>query len=786
MALSDLNTLINATAPNGSTTQNLSSFKGLTAAYQYLGFGVPTIDGYTNLINNNNATNFGAGGNFVFNDENVYINSFASLYRFNADAKAAFDAIVGGGATNSDKLGLVYDSIVPLSAQSAAGKAYFVSQANFYSQRAAELGITGPNAGAVVAAAALSKIVVDSDIGGLGDSINDLRAAVADGSAAIPQSGAAFTPIETADGTKFDGDDVTQQGASLVLTSKVDVVNGGSSNDTVIAGLDGGNPTINAGDSINGGGGTDRLNIFGNANAAAFGTATITSVEQVYAQLASAGASALDVSGNAGVQVVGFANGTTGGNEIKLTTAQTAALEGKVGSTAQFNYTNAAGPADSVALVANGASVDAGGVTSLVGVETVKITATGTNDLGFLVGSQTSITAAGGGSLKFTAVSPLKSLDASALTGALNANLTPVGAQDLTVKGGSANDTITTVFANQTSADSIDLGVGTNDTLLFTDAVSILNATDAAKLSKVVGVEELGTVGATLTLDGDLVSQTRFSTSGAGSFNIVDAAQSSTVEFGAGAAAASQVALKLGASILNVDLQGSATAAADASASLFVQGSSTINVSSTGTAGIADNNITLIVADNQSINLTGSQNTTLTYANFPGGTGSNIDGSSFTGKLNIIGASAASDIIKGGSAADIINGGAGADTMTGNAGGDTFFVITNPTADTAAAIQASADTITDFVTKSDKIEFGAAAGSATNYKEGAAAVADFAAALAAADAQLDGTVKYSAQQVGSDTYVFFDDNGTVTGETNTHVVKLTGVTLAGIEAADII
>ena len=58
--------------------QNGFQSQGLTAAYVYLGLGVPSVDGYTFLINNNNATDFGANTpgvpGPVFNQENVYIN----------------------------------------------------------------------------------------------------------------------------------------------------------------------------------------------------------------------------------------------------------------------------------------------------------------------------------------------------------------------------------------------------------------------------------------------------------------------------------------------------------------------------------------------------------------------------------------------------------------------------------------------------------------------------------------------------------------------------------------
>lgn len=139
----------------------------------------------------------------------------------------------------------------------------------------------------------------------------------------------------------------------------------------------------------------------------------------------------------------------------------------------------------------------------------------------------------------------------------------------------------------------------------------------------------------------------------------------------------------------------------------------------------------------------------------------------------VVNAGAGNDTVIGTSRNDTINGGAGADTMTGGAGADTFVIDSD-----GVATAAVADVVTDFsLSAGDKLEFGGAVGSGTNYAEGNAAVADYAAALAAANTLLDGTVKYVAQQVGSDTYVFFGD----AVATATEVVKLTGVALTDID-----
>lgn len=258
MALSDLKTLMNASA------QNLSQFKGLSAAYGILLGGTPSIDGYTNLINTNNSTNFGAGASGpTFNDENIYINTINALYQGNATAKSAFDAIVASAATIQDALTLVYNYVIPAASRTQAGLDYFKSQASFYASRAAELGVAGTNGTALVAFASLTKIAVDNDIGGLGDTINDLKAAVDNGTAAIPQGGDAFTPLETADGTQFDPDDVgggSNQGQTFTLTTAVDAgvpFTGGTGDDTFNAT----DTTLTALDSLTGGAGNDTLKI---------------------------------------------------------------------------------------------------------------------------------------------------------------------------------------------------------------------------------------------------------------------------------------------------------------------------------------------------------------------------------------------------------------------------------------------------------------------------------------------------------------------------------------------
>jgi hypothetical protein len=76
------------------------------------------------------------------------------------------------------------------------------------------------------------------------------------------------------------------------------------------------------------------------------------------------------------------------------------------------------------------------------------------------------------------------------------------------------------------------------------------------------------------------------------------------------------------------------------------------------------------------------------------------------------------------------------------------------------------------------------AGSATNFGAGSTAVADYAGALTAANTAFTGNAAlvYDAQQVGSDTFVFYDSDGLGGAD---QVVKLAGVDLAHVHATDL-
>lgn len=572
----------------------------------------------------------------------------------------------------------------------------------------------------------------------------------------------------------------------------MDNLKGTAGNDTFIADNTGTDPQLTAADQVDGGAGTDTLKIYNSAgalNGANFASAIVSGVENV--ELTALTTNVINVSGNADVKKVTLVNGADG--VVTLNVNQTAGLKGAIdtAAAATFTFTNVAGSADVANVELDGADLATTGGTGLniAGVETLNVTATGTNKLGTTAIDATKLVITGSGSVSATlqtaaaAASVTKTIDGSASTGNLTIDNSGAAAAVESIKTGSGNDTYTTVYANLTADDVIQMGTGT-DSLRFSDATNFATAANVAKMAKVTGVEQLGTVSAALTVDGSLVTQTSFYTDGAaGAMTMTNLANNSSLNFGAGAILASTAGTVLGANTLSINLAGGNAAASDLTNGLTVTGSSTLNVNSTGTAGVANNVLAVTAADNQSIVLTGSQNTTITATAATGTTGFSIDASAFTGKATITG-TAAADILKGGSGADTINL-ANSDTATGNGGADKFVVdITPAVGATAADFSAVMASITDFVTGTDTLKLSATAATTANFNKATTAVADFTAALAAADTVLNGTVVYSVQFVGTDAYVFFDADGTIAAA-NTEVVKLVGVGLSGFAITDI-
>jgi len=180
----------------------------VSAAYQTLLSGVPTVAGYKALIKAAVDTNFGSNNPAIdFNRENIFINIFSSLATGNGAAAEAFEDITLNGNL-SVSVERLYKAFVREGDRSDAGLAYLSrpEALAFYQQVAIDRGVPGPDGAAIAAAASLLSILVNSDLAGIGSTVNDLLAAVNNGTAQIPAGGVSLTQIDTASASGRPGE----------------------------------------------------------------------------------------------------------------------------------------------------------------------------------------------------------------------------------------------------------------------------------------------------------------------------------------------------------------------------------------------------------------------------------------------------------------------------------------------------------------------------------------------------------------------------------------------------
>jgi VCBS repeat-containing protein len=199
--------------------ENPVAARGLAATYQALLGGVPTIEGFTYLINTAIETNYGSlRHDIAFNTENVFINLTNSLVHGNAQAAARFDVLTGGASTLVGQIEALYRAFVPEDVRTVEGLAYLTRSdaLAYYAAVAAERGVAGEDGAAVVALASLLKILVEHDVFDLGDDVNDLVAAVVDGTARLDNG---LTDIDAADGDAHDGDERDIVPPTVIVTA---------------------------------------------------------------------------------------------------------------------------------------------------------------------------------------------------------------------------------------------------------------------------------------------------------------------------------------------------------------------------------------------------------------------------------------------------------------------------------------------------------------------------------------------------------------------------------------
>lgn len=397
---------------------------------------------------------------------------------------------------------------------------------------------------------------------------------------------------------------------------------------------------------------------------------------------------------------------------------------------------------DAAVAITGGSVTISNSAASTDGIDTVNLNVSAAQTGLNLIAGTANVVATGSKALVLAATSTAKSLDASAMTGAVT--VTFDATNDIaTVKTGSGSDTVTL----STAKVSVDTGAGNdsftlNGTLATGTVVTAGDGTDTLTLggasnitaATVSGIEIINLAGAALTAN-------------ASTFN-----SSAVVIQSAGAAA---IALKdIGASL-------------DLSNVTFEHASNgTFSFDFSG----ADRSLSLGASSNFSFTGSSHADTVVTgngVNTVNGGAGND----SLTGGASVdtIDGGAGDDTIVGNGGADVLTGGEGADTITGGTGNDTI-VLTETTSavDTVVLATASIDTITGFKSGTDKIDLSAFVASTTETGITAAAAA-------------------GTNAVGNAKYFFITTDGTAASLTTSGVKTLaaadyTATTLTNVAA----
>lgn len=240
---------------------------------------------------------------------------------------------------------------------------------------------------------------------------------------------------------------------------------GGSGNDTFLAGNSGNtaaNQTLNTGDILNGGEGTDTLTTIIGA-ASTYALSNVSNIENVNATFTAAGT--LSLLGATGVTSITSTGSTAAAIFNNISDLSIGLGVANTDQNATFTYTAAsvAGAADSATLTLNGQSA---GTNTIAGIETLNIVSTGSASVltALTAAAATTLNVSGDADLNLGSANTVATtVDASALTGALTYNFNAAAAG--TITGGAGNDSITVTGGNAV-IETISTGAG-NDTVIY-------------------------------------------------------------------------------------------------------------------------------------------------------------------------------------------------------------------------------------------------------------------------------------------------------------------------------
>jgi Ca2+-binding RTX toxin-like protein len=607
-----------------------------------------------------------------------------------------------------------------------------------------------------------------------------------------------------------DGDDTITIGAGS------DTVDGGAGKDKIVAAAN-----LTAADTIDGGDGTDTLQVTA-VNAAALGGVSNVENLQIMGGATVSLASDLpfttiDLTDGSSAESLTLAKGYTSETTIKMENGDTivnTAADAVINVTAFTGHfatglgtvltgSDKAGVTNSLTLLnASGATVDLVGTATNIDKLTI-------NDYAVTSGNDVGLT--------MTSYASAITIDSSSLDKGENLTMTGASAGAITFTGGNGTDTV--VMSSAATGDSITTGTGTT---------TITAGANISYLDTIVGNGKV-TLAATALVDVDLQNVTGVatvnSTTGATLGSFSDAAGVATVialDTGAVDGTTRTNGLTVttftpqtdtwtggsGNDIFGFNSTGTAVAADTIVGGLGVNTISIANESSADAGTVGESTTatldaisliqSVVISDGATDNAAGDVTLTIANTSYDQKAltvdASALDaGEVFTFSANGVAQTDEAFTVTGGGAADIMTGGAGADSITGGAGADT--IDGNTGADTLTGGSGSdtfvyvagdstsvkTDTITDFTTTVDQLQFThtAAGGTVSFTDQGdATSIADGLALLGGTPGQ------YFFDKTNGKLAIDVDGNGLI--QSTDTIVNLTGLTAFSSVDMDIV
>ncbi len=524
-------------------------------------------------------------------------------------------------------------------------------------------------------------------------------------------------------GSFATADVVAITNASLPLTTGVDTtLVGGAGSDTYTAS----GTTLTAGDVLAGSTGADTLQVTTTAAAAVGTGVTSTGVETISAT-ATVGALSVDATGFSDVTTVTNTGSTA---DVSVTGLKAIPAVSVIGtstntSVAFGSAAVTAGAADAITVSLNGAAVTASASVTANGIETVNVASSGSasgstaNTLTIASDALTTLAVTGASAAKLAA----NLVGATAATtgtvtsddGAHDVNITADAADKLSVSMGAGNDQVR--IANISATHTIAGGDGT-DTLNTTAAITTITGANISGFESVtigggvtVALPTASNTVATLTI-ADAAGGTLTGFAAGGTVNLTTGGIATVTNTTGWTGTADALTVNVGAATTSGAMASATVVTATGIETATINNLALSNNANARSVGVSSANLkTLVVTGNAATTITGG-GVALTSIDASAVNGAvTFSATTATAGASLIGGGVG-DAIVGGTGADTINGGAGNDTITGGVGKDSLtggagadtFVFAQPTAVAVTSNLAAQDTISDFVSGTDKFQ----------------------------------------------------------------------------------